>query len=53
MIFFVLAILIPPAAVYMKKGAGKNFALNLLLTFLFFFPGLVHALYIVITEHKY
>lgn len=53
MIFFVLALLIPPAAVYLKKGMNSDFALNILLTLLFYFPGMLHAFYIVINEHRY
>lgn len=52
-LFFLLAIFLPPAAVYLKKGLDKNFALNVVLTLAFFFPGLIHAFYIVMTEHKY
>lgn len=39
-----LAILLPPFAVYLKEGAGGHFWLNILLTLLFYLPGLVHAL---------
>jgi uncharacterized membrane protein YqaE (UPF0057 family) len=40
----ILAILIPPLAVYLRAGAERAFWLNVLLTFLFYVPGLLHAL---------
>lgn len=40
-----LAILIPPFAVYLKEGGGGHFWLNILLTLFFYLPGLVHALH--------
>lgn len=39
-----LAVLLPPFAVYLKDGAGVHFWLNILLTLLFYLPGLIHAL---------
>jgi uncharacterized membrane protein YqaE (UPF0057 family) len=42
-----VAFILPPAAVYMQFGIGKYFWLNCLLTLLGFFPGLLHAVYIM------
>lgn len=40
----ILAILLPPVAVFMRKGAGKDFVINLLLTiFLCGIGGVIHA----------
>lgn len=39
--------LLPPVAVYMQFGWGKHFAINVLLTLLGFFPGLIHAVLIM------
>lgn len=39
-----LAILVPPFAVYLKEGGSGHFWLNIFLTLLFYLPGLVHAL---------
>ena len=45
-LLFVLAIFLPPLAVYLKKGARMSFWINVVLTF-FFLPGTLHALLIV------
>ncbi|KAH7246705.1 hypothetical protein BKA59DRAFT_398537, partial [Fusarium tricinctum] len=41
----ILAILLPPLGVFMERGCGGDFWINLLLTF--FIPGLIHAIYII------
>ncbi len=43
----ILAILIPPLAVGMKTGLSNTFWLNLILTLIFFIPGMIHALIVV------
>ena len=45
-----LAVLCPPAAV-MLTGRPSQAAVNLVLTLLFYFPGLLHAL-CVVGQHK-
>ncbi|SCW03001.1 LAFE_0G00760g1_1 [Lachancea fermentati] len=48
-----IAIFLPPVAVGLKRGFfTKDTLINLLLFLLGFFPGLVHALY-VISRHPY
>lgn len=45
----IVALFIPPLAVYMKTGKIDNtFWINLVLTFFFFVPGVLHALYVVL-----
>lgn len=44
----ILAIFLPPIAVFLKKGAGKDLAINIVLCILFFFPGVLHALWVVL-----
>jgi uncharacterized membrane protein YqaE (UPF0057 family) len=39
-----LAILIPPLAVYLRDGGGLHLVLSVLLTLLGYLPGVVHAL---------
>jgi uncharacterized membrane protein YqaE (UPF0057 family) len=39
--------LLPPVAVYLQFGFGKHFAINVLLTLLGFFPGLLHGVIIM------
>ena len=42
-----LAIFLPPVAVAVKRGLGKDLLINILLCLLLFFPGIVHALWII------
>ena len=42
-----LAIFLPPVAVFMKRGVGKDLLINILLCLLLIFPGIVHALWVV------
>jgi len=43
----IVAVLLPPLAVALKVGLGAHFWINLVLTLLFWAPGMVHALLIV------
>jgi len=43
----ILSIFLPPVAVFLKKGAGKDLIINIVLCFLFFLPAVIHALWIV------
>lgn len=47
---YVLAILLPPVAVLLKGKPGQA-VLNLLLTLCFWFPGVIHALFVVNNAH--
>jgi uncharacterized membrane protein YqaE (UPF0057 family) len=47
-----LAVLLPPLAVYLNAGLTRQFWINLLLTMLGFVPGAVHAFYVVISNHR-
>ncbi|MBV1952080.1 MAG: YqaE/Pmp3 family membrane protein [Cycloclasticus sp.] len=42
----ILAVFLPPIAVFLKKGAGKDLIINLVLCILFYIPGVVHALWL-------
>jgi uncharacterized membrane protein YqaE (UPF0057 family) len=42
-----LALFLPPVAAFLQVGLGFHFWLNLVLTFFVFFPGMVHALWLV------
>ncbi|MFY0652262.1 MAG: YqaE/Pmp3 family membrane protein [Cyclobacteriaceae bacterium] len=46
----ILAILLPPIAVFLDKGIGKHFWINLILTIFFFVPGIIHALLVVLKK---
>jgi uncharacterized membrane protein YqaE (UPF0057 family) len=45
-----LAILLPPVGVFMEVGFGGAFWLNVLLTILGYVPGIIHALYIILSR---
>ncbi|AQQ00146.1 MULTISPECIES: YqaE/Pmp3 family membrane protein [Pseudoalteromonas] len=43
----ILSVLLPPLGVFLQVGLGLHFWLNILLTLLGYFPGLIHAIYII------
>lgn len=43
----VVAALFPPAAVFMKAGVGVPLVINLVLSFFFWVPGMIHAAWVV------
>jgi uncharacterized membrane protein YqaE (UPF0057 family) len=45
-----LAVLLPPLGVFFQVGLGFHFWLNIVLTLLGFIPGIVHALYIILSR---
>ena len=47
LIRILLSIVIPPLGVFLQVGLGKDFWINVLLTLLGYFPGLIHAIYII------
>lgn len=47
LLLIILSILLPPAAVFLQKGAGKDLLINILLCFVFFVPAIIHALWLV------
>jgi uncharacterized membrane protein YqaE (UPF0057 family) len=44
LLLIIITILIPPLAVGLKSGIGGALILNIILTILFYLPGLLHAL---------
>jgi uncharacterized membrane protein YqaE (UPF0057 family) len=43
----IFSVLLPPLGVFLQVGLGMHFWLNILLTLLGYFPGLIHAIYII------
>lgn len=43
----ILSILLPPLGVFLQVGLGSAFWINIVLTLLGYFPGLIHAIYII------
>jgi len=46
LLILIATILIPPLGVALKKGLSTDFWINLVLTLLFFIPGLIHGIYV-------
>lgn len=46
-LLIVLAILLPPLAVFFKNGLGKDLIINIILCLIFYIPGIIHALWLV------
>ncbi|UZE98064.1 YqaE/Pmp3 family membrane protein [Alkalimarinus alittae] len=46
LIMILLAIFLPPLAVFIKEGVGKHLFINIILCLLFVLPGVVHALWV-------
>ena len=46
-LLIILAILLPPLAVYLKEGAGKPLVINIVLCFVFWIPAVIHAVLVV------
>ncbi|WP_062229041.1 YqaE/Pmp3 family membrane protein [Aureimonas frigidaquae] len=43
----VIAIFLPPLAVFLTTGLGKHFWINIILTLLGYIPGVVHAVWFI------
>ncbi|MGR6870914.1 YqaE/Pmp3 family membrane protein [Pseudomonas sp. HK3] len=43
----IFAVLLPPLGVFLQVGIGKHFWINIILTLLGYFPGIIHAIYII------
>lgn len=46
----ILSVIIPPVGVFLQVGFGAQFWLNVLLTLLGYIPGLIHAIYVIVTR---
>ena len=45
-----LAIFLPPLGVFLQVGVTLQFWINLILTLLGYVPGIIHAIYIIVTR---
>ncbi len=43
----ILALILPPLGVFLQEGLGKRFWINVVLTILGYFPGVIHAVYVI------
>lgn len=48
LIRILFSIFIPPVGVFLQVGLGLHFWINILLTLLGYFPGLIHAICVII-----
>lgn len=48
----ILSVILPPLGVFLQVGLGMHFWLNILLTLLGYFPGLIHAIYIIASRNR-
>ncbi|MBD1925312.1 YqaE/Pmp3 family membrane protein [Trichocoleus sp. FACHB-90] len=45
-----IAIFIPPLGVFLQVGIGTDFWINLVLTFLGYIPGIIHAIWVIVRK---
>ncbi|MGZ0656106.1 YqaE/Pmp3 family membrane protein [Coraliomargarita sp. W4R53] len=46
----ILSILLPPLGVFLQVGIGAQFWINIVLTLFGYIPGIIHAIYIILTR---
>lgn len=46
----ILAILLPPLGVFLQVGIGGHFWLNILLTLFGYVPGIIHAIWVILSR---
>lgn len=52
MVKIVFAIILPPVAAFLQVGLTAHFWINILLSVFFYLPGIIHALWLVLTDKK-
>ena len=45
-VLILLSIFLPPLAVFLKSGVGKDLVINIVLCLFFYLPGIIHALWV-------
>lgn len=50
LIRLVFAFFIPPVGVLLKEGLGAHFWINIVLTLLGWFPGIIHAFWVILAK---
>ena len=43
----IFAIILPPVGVFLQVGIGFHFWINILLTLCGYFPGIIHAIWVI------
>ena len=52
LLMVIIAILLPPVAVFLKKGVGLPLVISIVLTLCFVLPGIIYALLVVLGKIK-
>jgi uncharacterized membrane protein YqaE (UPF0057 family) len=47
LVHIIIAILLPPLAVFLKSGVGKDLLINIVLCLIFYVPGILHAIWLI------
>ena len=48
----IFCIVLPPVAAYLQVGVSTHFWINIVATLCFGLPGMIHALWLVLTDKK-
>ncbi|PSB33338.1 YqaE/Pmp3 family membrane protein [Chlorogloea sp. CCALA 695] len=46
----IAAIFLPPLGVFLQVGIGKDFWINIVLTLFGYIPGIIHAVWIILSK---
>lgn len=46
----ICAIFLPPLGVFLQVGLGRDFWINVVLTVLGYFPGIIHAVWVILRK---
>ena len=52
LVMILLCLFLPPVAAFIQVGASLHFVLNIILTLLGGLPGVVHALWLVLSKKR-
>ncbi|KAJ6440282.1 hypothetical protein O9K51_06072 [Purpureocillium lavendulum] len=47
---FICAVILPPLGVFLEVGCGADLLINIVLTIFGYIPGIIHAIYIIVTR---
>lgn len=46
LLLIIISLFLPPVAVFLKAGAGKDLVINIILCFIFFIPAVIHSFWL-------
>jgi uncharacterized membrane protein YqaE (UPF0057 family) len=53
LLLLILAVFLPPVAVFLRDGCHLQLCVNIVLTFFFWIPGVIHAWWVVIADPRH